>query len=307
MYLQKAKTGKNSIWIYLLTIISIIFFSQVLGALPLGLIINKLSSIPQSEMTMDMLSDPVALGIDTNLFLGLMMIPFIMAFVGLWVGIRLFHKKKFTDVLTGYSKFDWKKVGFGAIVWAILFFVYMALSLIFDGANYTFQFELSNFVVLCFVAFLLIPLQSGFEEVFFRGYLMQGFALLTKNKWIPLLITSILFGLLHAANPEVKEFGMALALPQYIFFGLILGIIVLMDEGLEIVIGIHAINNILNGLFITHDSSVLQTQALLSVNNIYPIFDFIILIVMSIIFLLVVSKKYKWQKFNYLFAKIKFE
>ena len=109
---------------------------------------------------------------------------------------------------------------------------------------------------------------------------MQGFGLLFKNKWAPLLITSILFGALHAANPEVKEFGLALALPQYIVIGLVFGIITVMDDGTELAIGKHAINNILISLFVTHNSSVLQTPSIFKVEEVYPIADLITLIVM---------------------------
>jgi membrane protease YdiL (CAAX protease family) len=48
---------------------------------------------------------------------------------------------------------------------------------------------------------------------------MQGFAAMVKNRWFPLIMTSILFGLMHSFNPEVKEFGFFTMMPQYIAFG----------------------------------------------------------------------------------------
>lgn len=307
MYLQKAKKGSNKWWMYLSTVLIVIFFSQIFGSIPIGVLIGIAAVRNGGEIPAgDMMLDPTAMGIDQNLFLALIVIPFAMGLLGLWIGIKYIHHKRFIDVLTAYANFNWRKVGFAALIWGALFIIYIIITLIVDGGNYTFQLNVRQFFILLFVAFLFIPLQSTFEEVLFRGYLMQGTALLFKNKWFPLIITSILFGSLHAVNPEVKEFGFAVMLPQYIFFGLVFGIMVLMDEGLELAIGVHAINNIFSALFITHESSVLQTPALFQAGKVYPVLDFIVLIIMSLLFLWIMAIKYKWNKFNYLFEKVKF-
>ena len=47
-----------------------------------------------------------------------------------------------------------------------------------------------------FIAIIFVPLQTSLEEYVFRGYLMQGIGGIIKNKWIPLLTTSLLFGFL---------------------------------------------------------------------------------------------------------------
>lgn len=308
MYLEKAITGNNKWWTYLVTILIVIFFSQVIGSAPLGIVIGVLSVVNQGEMpSEDLLTNPEAFGIDPNLFLALIVIPFAMGLLGLFIGIRSVHKKKFKDVLTGYSSFNWNKVLYGAAIWGAISVIYLFASIYIDGQNYTLQFDTIKFIILIIIAFLFIPLQSSFEEVLFRGYLMQGFALIFKNKWLPLMITSILFGSLHALNPEVKEFGLAIMLPQYIFFGLLFGIVVIFDNGLELVIGVHAINNIFSALFMSHESSVLQTPALFKISEVYPLVDFGILILMSVIFLYLAGKKYNWPGFKTLFEKINFD
>ena len=60
---------------------------------------------------------------------------------------------------------------------------------------------------------------ASVEELMFRGYLMQGFGLAFKNGIAPLIITSVLFGLMHASNPEAKVHGLAIMMPYYMFFG----------------------------------------------------------------------------------------
>ena len=124
---------------------------------------------------------------------------------------------------------------------------------------------------------------------------------------MPLLLTSVAFGLLHIVNPEVKEFGIAIMLPQYVILGLLLAITVIMDEGLEIAIGIHASNNILLALLITHESSTLQTEALFKVNILDPVYSLFEIIIFTVIFIVIMSYKYKWGSFKKLFVKIEQE
>src|SRR5690606_24823077 len=141
----------------------------------------------------------------------------------------------------------------------------------------------------------LIPLQTSFEEYLFRGYLMQGLGLLTKNKWFPLLFTSISFGLMHIANPEVGAYGMQVMV-FYIGTGLFLGIITLMDDGLELALGFHAANNLVAAVLVTSDNSVLQTNAIFeqvsSGINMTEIYIQVLVVFPILIFLF--AKKYKW-------------
>ena len=58
------------------------------------------------------------------------------------------------------------------------------------------------FLILSLIVIFLIPIQTSWEEYVFRGYLMQGIGGIIKNKWIPLLTTSLLFGFLHYWNPR---------------------------------------------------------------------------------------------------------
>ena len=65
---------------------------------------------------------------------------------------------------------------------------------------------------------------------------MQGLGVLAKNRWLPLIFTSTLFGLMHIANPEIGKLGYMLMV-HYIGTGFLLGIMTLMDEGLELALG----------------------------------------------------------------------
>ena len=115
---------------------------------------------------------------------------------------------------------------------------------------------------------------------------MQWSALLFKYRWVAVVITGVLFGILHGANPEVEEFGMWVALPQYILMGLILGFVAVKDDGMELSLGLHMANNIIAAITITSDSSTLQTHALFK--DLHPTashFDTLTMLVAGVIFI----------------------
>ncbi|WP_430409090.1 CPBP family glutamic-type intramembrane protease [Kordia sp.] len=120
------------------------------------------------------------------------------------------------------------------------------------------------------------------------------------RKWVPLLFTSVIFGVLHAANPEVEKLGY-ISMVYYIGTGLILGIMTLMDDGMELALGYHAGNNILTALLVTTDWSALQTDAVF-VDTSEPstgFFDIIFpVLIIYPIMLLILAKIYKWKNWK---------
>jgi membrane protease YdiL (CAAX protease family) len=208
------------------------------------------------------------------------------------------------SVLTGKNSFQWKKLFWGAGVWFLLMTAYAIIATATGMQKIELQFNPSTLILLAMASILLIPLQAGFEEVLFRGYLMQGIAKLLKYKWTPLLVTSLIFAALHYTNPEVKEYGAMIALPQYLWFGIFLGICVIMDDGLELAWGVHAMNNIFLSLFFTQNSSALQTPALYRITAFNPLFDLIAFFTLSILFIYIARQKYHWPGWDYLWTKI---
>jgi membrane protease YdiL (CAAX protease family) len=236
-----------------------------------------------------------------------MILPFVTGLIALILLIRGFHNRNLTDTLTGRNDFDFSRFWFGVITWLILWAVVFLLHYFIDPTNFQFNYDPSKFYILIFVAVLFIPFQSSFEEILFRGYLMQGLAVLSKNRWVPILVTSLIFGLLHSFNPEVEEFGFAIAMPQYILFGLFFGILVVLDDGLELALAVHASNNIFLSIFITHEASALQTPALFRLGKLDPLVDLLELIVVSAIFLYIISRRYKYGSWRILLEKISIE
>ena len=84
---------------------------------------------------------------------------------------------------------------------------------------------------------------------------------------------------------------------SYIGTGFFLGIITLMDEGLELALGFHAANNLFTALLVTADWTAFQTNSIfrdISDPDIgsFEIFSSVLIIYPILIFIF--SKVYKW-------------
>ncbi len=88
----------------------------------------------------------------------------------------------------------------------------------------------------------------------------------------------------------------------YIGTGLLLGIMTLMDEGLELALGFHLGNNLIASLLITSDWSVLQTDAIFrytakeATNTISEILIPVLLVYPLI--LIIFAYKYNWTNWK---------
>ena len=91
---------------------------------------------------------------------------------------------------------------------------------------------------------------------------MQGFGHWLNSRFMALFLTSVIFGSLHLANPEITALGYEFIF-LYITVGFVLGIMTLMDDGLELAIGFHAANNLVAALLVTADWTVFQTESIL--------------------------------------------
>jgi uncharacterized protein len=305
MFLEKVYGGKNDIGRWVAVIVILLIITQFVGGIPLGIMIFlKTSDDPDLVPNPENLMDLSAYDISPVTGLALMIIPFALGLITLLLLMKPVHERPLLSVITGNSSFRWKKFFWGAGLWLLLLSAYAAFASVTGIQKVKLQFDPSTFYTLAAVSLLLLPFQTGFEEVLFRGYLMQGFAKIFRYRWIPLIITSLIFGSLHFMNPEVKEYGAAIMIPQYIWFGVFFGICTLMDEGLELAWGVHAINNIFLSIFFTQDSSAIQTPALYRITDFNPLFDWIALFTLSIIFIFVARRKFKWPGWHYLLTTI---
>lgn len=287
-FIQQGFTGKLGKWKYLIPTLG--FF----GLMILNFIVVKMFNIDMDEF---MHKEIARKGANRVLFENLIQMVLFLAVLFIWV--KYVHKQTIISLTTSRKKIDWTRVFFSFSLWGIVTASLTIIDYYVTPEDYVWNLHWNKFLILAAIGIVLIPIQTSFEEYFFRGYLMQGLATVVKNKWFPLLFTAISFGLMHAANPEVEKIG-PIIMVYYIGTGLFLGIITLMDNGLELSLGFHAANNLVTALLVTTDWTAFQTDSVLrDVSE--PTAGFDVLLPVLVIFpilLFIFSKKYKWTNWK---------
>ncbi|MHC1705869.1 MAG: lysostaphin resistance A-like protein [Tenuifilaceae bacterium] len=296
-HLEIALDSQNQWWKYLIIIAGGFIAANLIGAIPLVIVISikVLKSgntiVPNPDNAMDL----SVYGIDPNFGLILVMIPFLVALITVCLLFKPLHNRTFKQIINGTNSIRWNRFFFAVMVWGLIMGLYLLIDYMMNQSNYVLNFNLVSFLPLVVISLVLIPFQTTFEEIVFRGYLAQGIGAWTRNRWFVIIIPAVLFGLMHSFNPEIKEFGFWLAMPQYILYGLVFGLITVIDDGIEIAMGVHAINNIFSSIFVTYKASALQTPALFEQQQINPTKETIVLFIISLIFVTILSFKYKWD------------
>ncbi len=296
MYIEQGFKGLYESWRYLVGLIIILVGWQLIGSLPLiaALIIK---SIKTGAMPKDIPGMTALLG--SNTFLFLMLLTFAIGLVTVFLTVRWLHRQSLTSLTTSRSRIDWKRIAFSFLFWAVVSSVFIALDIYFSPEDYEYNFQWQPFLVLLLIGSLLIPLQTSFEEYFMRGYLMQGIGIVTGKRWLPLLLTSLIFGLLHILNPEVEKLGYGIMV-FYMGTGLFLGILTLMDGGLELALGFHAANNLTAALLVTADWTAFQTHSIYR-DVAEPALGWDVFLPVLVIYplmLIIFSRKYGWSNWK---------
>jgi len=294
--------GLNHWSLYILTIsftLFCYFFAPVFTFLHLIYLEHqKGMAFEKILQNINILQDPVASGIDMNFILVALFGIFIFAMLALWMGIKKIHHKTFTSVITAYEKFRLKRFWFAFAVWSAMVVLTVLIDYFLNPSAFEVVFNFQGFIISLILLVILMPIQTGFEEVFFRGYLLQGLSQVFKNGIIPLVITSLIFGAAHMDNPEATKYGWHLMLPFFTGFGLFLGALTLLDEGLELAFGIHLANNIISSILITSKDSVLQTYSVFETKGDDAVSEIIITFIMMILAFGILWYKYRWRNFN---------
>lgn len=301
MFIEQALKYKHDWWRYLIGFITVLIAWNVIGGIPLYIVLAL--KILETGSAPTEVVDIINM-VGNNTFLILSIFGFAVGLAALFVWVKTVHKQPLLELTTTRPKIDWKRVGVGFLVVGVLNTAQLGVDYYLSPGDYVFNFHWEAFLVLvAIVAFL--PLQTSLEEYLFRGYLMQGLGIGSSTKWLPLLLTSTMFGLMHLGNPEVDKLGYVVMV-YYIGTGLTLGIMTLMDDGMELALGYHAGNNVLSALLVTADWSAIQTDSVFKdISTPVLGLDVFFPLIIQAFILLLFAKIYKWKTWKAkLFGKL---
>ncbi|MEO9501384.1 MAG: CPBP family intramembrane glutamic endopeptidase [Nonlabens ulvanivorans] len=299
MYIEQGYKGNLGVWNFFLIPVGFMLF-MVFNYFSTQMLVEE-----QGQSVEEIMAQMIEM-MGKMPFLIVNLLTFVVGLVSIFVWVKYIHQQSITSLTTSRKKIDWKRIGFMFLFWAIISVATMLLSVYSAPENFEYNLNWSKFIPLVVVSFLLFPFQTSFEEYLFRGQLLQGLGILTKTRWVPFILTSVLFGVMHAANPEVEKLGMEVMV-FYIGTGLLLGAMTLMDEGLELALGFHAANNITAALMVTSTWTAIQTDSVfLDVSQpSFGLADMLPIVIGYPIILLILAKIYKWSNWKEkLFGKV---
>ncbi len=179
--------------------------------------------------------------------------------IGTFVAIYLFWIKidKDTWQLIGLKDGKaWPNFWYGTALGVGMVTVGYVLMLIFGVAT----FEAGNFVLGSFLAWLVFFLiQPFFEELLFRGYVLR---LVERyfSTWTAILISSILFGLVHVPNDNFSILGLL----SIGLSGLLMGWLFVRTGSLWAPTGLHYSWNFFQGVIYGYPTSGINTYEIMA-------------------------------------------
>ena len=266
-----------------------------LGGLPLiGLVASVALSDPaKAEAYMNDPTNFAILGMPRMVIFVAMMAQFVIGLGGLAFGVVYMQRMRIKQILTASAQVRWKRLLGALLLWMLLLGLYSAVQDLIAPGTIVLSDDIGELPMWILPALVLVPLQCAFEELAVRGQLMQWAARGNQqHPWRAWVLTSVLFALLHGFNAEVGAYGFAAMMAQYLLFGLFLGAFAIMDEGLEIPIGLHIGNNLFSLFCVSYTGASLDAPSILVQPHTSPTNDLLgSLLLFVIVFIVYFGKR----------------
>jgi membrane protease YdiL (CAAX protease family) len=294
-FFENARTGNNNWLLYVALLISGFLISQAFAILCIGVCI-ACYAIDHNRMEVRAVFRDFDSFLETTPGYAAGMLIFAAWMGATWFLFKKFHQRERMTLISGERKLRKNYFLWGMLAYGVIMAAWPVFDILSAPDCYTFNFKGLEFFVFLVLAIVLVPFQTGCEELIFRSYMMQGLGLCTRSKGWALVISSILFGLLHCANNEVVEYGFWKAIPIYVMAGLQLGLFAILTDGIEFSWGVHFINNLVGFVLFSNEGGTLSGNALfIFKRDAITAFDYIYPIVTTIIIYFALRKKMGWD------------
>lgn len=164
------------------------------------------------------------------------MIFFVVLFWKIW------DKRKLKDIGLTNIKSSWKDLCMGLLIGAISFTIVAIILLSTKSVELVNSFSEPNFsgaLIIQLVIFIFVGIN---EELFGRGYCMTVLKQ-TKKSWVPIVVSSIIFALMHSMNAGIS----LLAYINLFLFGISMGYLFMKTKNIWMCIGYHITWNYFQG------------------------------------------------------------
>ena len=282
-YLDLARQGKKDWWRFVLAVGLILFLWQIIGSLPSVLMVIWVLADGDPQTGVSPTGQFV--GVDPNLNFVLLMLASLFFMVGIFLAVRFIHGRPFRTLITPARSIAWGRFFQGFGIWFVLSTLMSLVEALLHPGRYGWTLDLQRYIPFIFLALVLLPIQTSVEELFFRGYILQGVGLRLRNIWILSAISGFLFMVPHFLNPEARLNYPLMGL-YYFSIGAAMAYISLRDGRLELALGLHAANNLFSALFVNYTVTVMPTPSLFTVNVLDVVYSVLAALIGLAIFVL---------------------
>jgi uncharacterized protein len=287
-YVEAARWGKYRGWRYVLGLVIILFAWLIVGTAA-----SLLVAIALSGQTNYAVLSPVG-----NFLYVMAGFPCFLA--GILLAISLVHRRSFRTLITAREKINWRRVGHGFVAWFVPFWLIAGLGQYFfypDTFSFSVDFNFATFALFVPIALIFTAIQTTTEELFFRGYIVQGASLVWTNRVFLALVPAVIFTLPHLLNPEAIAGGWLTVFFNYFLVpGLVWTVVSLIDGTTELAIGVHFANNIGGNLLMGVAGSAVTAPTLFTVSKFHATYTALSMLVVVPVFLAIAYKVFKRDK-----------
>ena len=286
-YVEAARWGKYRGWRYVLGLVVILFAWLVVGTVGTAFVAFALDG--REGLAAFRRGDLAALD-----FLVIMAaFPFFLA--GILIAVSLVHRRHPRTLVTARERISWRRIGHGFVAWFLPFWLIAGLGqYFFYPDTFSFNFDFTTFALFVPLALIFTAIQTTTEELFFRGYIVQGVSLVWTNRIFLALVPAAIFTLPHLLNPEASAGGWLTVFFNYFLVpGLVWTAVSLIDGTTELAIGVHFANNIGGNLFINVAGSAVNAPALFTISKFHATYTALSMLVVVPVFLAIAYKVFK--------------
>lgn len=325
----RGTAGRNEWWWYVLTIILVITGMLGFGGLPWQFALRMKGFTPEQYLALSPKEQSAVF--TNNEALSYNLFPFIIGFVMLLIAFRMIHRKPGLTYFTNRPRLDARRFLVGFALWGAIQGILFTIGYFQNPGALEWNYDPQQFFLLLAICLFLVPLQTGFEELLCRGYVLQwiggskwgtsfantaaGEFLQAKRKGAPPLNTSIgrtllkitsrgivaaainalIFCILHVYNPEVRALGW-FALLFYTLSGFFAAFLTVMDDGIELAWGYHTANNFMGLLIVSTPWQVLRTDSLfLDTSKPAVGYEYLITLLCYPLMVFLLARIYRWK------------
>lgn len=283
-FLRQTYRGKYDWWRWL--IILTIFFTPFLSDLLKKYCLKLLLPVPFKP---EYKSLYIILNFSVYIIL---LIVFVLLF-------KLLHKRKFLSLITARKKIDWVRFWFSFGTWGMLMILMFLSTVLYEPNAFEWNFKPVPFVKYLLISLILMPFQILFHTVLMRGYLLQASIFMFKKPWIALIVTAGVYCFfMYMQNERMTNLVGNEVIIHYTSLAFLIVLIVILDDGLEIVLGMTFANNLIASVFVTDRSMGLDSVLVNDGEANAFIMVYVTAFLLCPFYFLFLKKMYKWDNWR---------